>query len=38
MVLSEITTTTMWGIPVDKSIPRTLLTIRAIGKDEFDQG
>lgn len=38
MVLSEITTTTMWGIPVDKSIPRTLLTIRVIGKDEFDQG
>lgn len=37
MVLSEITTTTMWGIPVDKSIPRTLLRIRAIGKDEFDQ-
>ena len=36
MVLSEITSTTMWGIPVDKSIPRTRLTIRAIGKDEFD--
>jgi hypothetical protein len=37
MVLSEITNTTMWGIPVDKSIPRTRLTIRAIGKDEFDK-
>ena len=37
MVLSEITSTTMWGIPVDKSIPRTQLTIRALGKDEFGQ-
>ena len=37
MILSEITVTSMWGIPVDKSIPRTLLTIRAIRKDEFDQ-
>ena len=37
MVLSEITNTTMWGIPVDKSIPRTRLTIREIGKDEFDR-
>ena len=37
MVLSEITNTTMWGIPVDKSIPRTHLTIRAIEKDEFNQ-
>lgn len=37
MVLFEITSTTMWGIPVDKSIPHTRLTIRAIGKDEFEQ-
>ena len=37
MVLFEITTTTMWGIPVDKSIPVTKLAIWAIGEDEFDQ-
>lgn len=37
MVLSEITKTTMWGIPVDKSIPRTHLTIQAISKDEYQQ-
>jgi hypothetical protein len=36
LVLFELTSTTMWGIPVDKSIPHTLLTIRAIEKDEFD--
>ena len=36
MALSQITNTTMWRIPVDKSIPCTRLTIRAIGKDEFD--
>jgi hypothetical protein len=38
MVLYEITTTTMWGIPVEKSVPRTTLTIRAMSKEEFDQG
>ena len=37
MILSETTATSMWGIPVDKSIIRTVLTIRAIRKDEFDQ-
>ena len=37
MVLFEITTTTMWGIPVDKSIPVTKLAIRSLSKDEFDQ-
>ena len=37
MVLFEITSTTMWGIPVDKSIPRTHLMIRAIEKSEFEQ-
>jgi hypothetical protein len=37
LVLFEITTTTMWGIPVDKSIPHTRLTIQAIRKDEFEQ-
>lgn len=37
MVLFEITTTTMWGIPVDKSIPVTKLSIRALTKEEFDQ-
>jgi len=35
--LFEITATSMWGIPVDKSIPRTLLTIRAVSKDELDR-
>jgi hypothetical protein len=35
--LSENTTTTMWGIPVDRSKPVTTLTIRAMSKDEFDQ-
>jgi hypothetical protein len=38
MVLFEITTTTMWGIPVEKSIPVTKLAIRAMNKAEFDQG
>jgi hypothetical protein len=37
MVLFEITSTTMWGIPVEKSIPVTNLTIKAVTKDEFDQ-
>jgi hypothetical protein len=37
MVLFEITSTTMWGIPVEKSIPVTKLTIKALTKDEFDQ-
>jgi len=38
MVLFEITTTAMWGIPVDKSIPVTKLEIRTLAQDEFDQG
>jgi len=38
MVLFEITTTTMWGIPVEKSIPVTKLAIWAISEDEFDRG
>ena len=37
LVLFEITSTTMWGIPVDKSIPVTKLTIRAIDETEFGQ-
>ena len=37
MVLFETTTTTMWGIPVEKSIPVTNLTIRAVNKAEIDQ-
>ena len=37
MVLFEKTTTTMWGIPVDKSIPVTKLTIRALTKEDYDQ-
>ena len=37
MVLFEITTTTMWGIPVEKSIPVTKLAIRAMSKKEFTQ-
>ena len=37
MVLFEITSTTMWGIPVEKSIPVTKLAIWAIDKAEFDQ-
>jgi hypothetical protein len=37
MVLFEKTTTTMWGIPVEKSIPVTKLSIKAINKAEFDQ-
>jgi hypothetical protein len=36
MVLFEITKTTMWGIPVEKSIPVTKLAIWAIDKAEFD--
>ena len=36
MVLFEITTTTLWGIPVDKSIPVTKLTVKLLTKDEFD--
>ena len=37
MVLFEITRTTMWGIPVDNSIPVTKLSIRASTKEEFNQ-
>ena len=37
MVLFEITSTTMWRIPVEKSIPVTKLAIWAIDKAEFDQ-
>jgi hypothetical protein len=37
MALFEITSTTMWGIPVEKSIPVTKLTIRTVGADEFDR-
>jgi len=37
MVLFEITKTTMWGIPVENSIPVTKLTIKALTKDEFDR-
>jgi hypothetical protein len=37
MVLFEITRTTMWGITVEKSIPVTKLTIRALTKEEYEQ-
>ncbi len=37
LVLFEKTTTTMWGIPVDKSIPVTKLSIKALTREEFDQ-
>jgi hypothetical protein len=37
MVLFELTTTSMLGIPVEKSIPVTMLAIRALTKDEFDE-
>jgi hypothetical protein len=37
MVLFEITKTTMYGIPVEKSIPVTKLAIRAMSKEEFTQ-
>ena len=37
MVLFEITRTTMWGIPVENSIPVTKLTIQALTKDQFSQ-
>ena len=32
LILSEATKTTMWGIPVDKSMPRTELTIRSVSE------
>jgi hypothetical protein len=38
MVLSETTATSMWGIPVNKSVPTTNLTIKAISQEEFDMG
>lgn len=38
MNLSELTVTSMWGIPVEKSIPVTKLAIRTMNKAEFDQG
>lgn len=38
MILSEITRTTMWGIPVNKSVPTTNLTIEAISQEEFANG
>jgi hypothetical protein len=37
LVLFEITKTTMWGIPVEKSIPVTKLSIKTITKEEFDR-
>ena len=37
MTLSEITVTSMWGVPVDKSVPVSTLTIRAMSKAEFDR-
>jgi len=37
MVLFEKTTTTMWGIPVEKSIPVTKLTISAMNKEKSNQ-
>ena len=36
MILSETTRTTMWGIPVENSMPRTHLSIRILSKDEFE--
>lgn len=38
MILSEKTATTMWGIPVNKSVPTTNLTIKAISQEDFDKG
>jgi hypothetical protein len=38
MVLSETTATSMWGLPVNKSVPTTNLTIKAISQEEFDMG
>ena len=35
MILSEITVTSMWGVPVDKSIPVSKLSIRAMSEAEF---
>ncbi len=32
------TATTMWGIPVNKSVPTTNLTIKAISQEDFDKG
>jgi len=34
----DITQTTMFGIPVDTTVPVTTLTIRSVMEDEFDQG
>jgi hypothetical protein len=34
MILSEITVTSMWGLPVDKSVPTSTLTIRAMSNKE----
>jgi len=38
MILSEITITSMWGVPVNKSVPVSKLTIKSISTIEFDQG
>jgi hypothetical protein len=38
VVLFEKTRTTMWGIPVENSIPVTNLSIRVLSKAEFDEG
>ncbi len=37
MTLSENTVTSMWGVPIERSKPVTILTIRAMNKDEFDR-
>ena len=34
----DITQTTMFGIPVDTTVPVTTLTIKSVMEDEFDQG
>jgi hypothetical protein len=38
MILSEITNTSIWGIPADKSVSVSTLRIRAMSKTEFNLG
>ncbi|MFC1960031.1 hypothetical protein ACFLYO_04930 [Chloroflexota bacterium] len=37
MTLAETTVTSMWGVPIERAVPRTDLLIRNISQDEFEK-
>lgn len=38
MTLSEMTQVSIFGLPISKTVPLTHMLIKAVSKDEFDQG